>query len=265
MRKLPEIFGSLGANIAYVLSLSLFFFFFVPVFQPFGMNEALDFGRGLFFFNVTMMMCIILVTLLITRTIFYLLFDHLGNDWWGYVGICVFELTIINYFEALYLTLVGGRAIHYFLQVAICLQYTFLVLMFPVIIETFVLLLISKMDKPIVPNDAIVRFYDKKKQVKFAISRSALLYVSAEENYIRIHYIDDSGVKDYLLRSSMTAIAPLASKHGLCRCHRSYYVNPAHIKALIKNKSDQILIELSSAGITIPVSRIYYPDISKRI
>lgn len=265
MRKLPEIFGSLGAYIAYVLSLSLFFFFFVPVFRPFEMADALDMGRGMFFFNVTMMMCIIFVTLLITRTIFFLLFKVLGNDWWGYVGICLFELTAITYLMALYLTLVGGKVTPYFNEVAVCLQYSFLILLFPSILVTLILVIISKAEKPAVQSPSIVRFYDKKKQVKFAIARDAILYISAEENYIRIHYIDESGVKDYLLRSSMTAITPLVTKHGLCRCHRSYFVNPAHIKALIKDKSDQISVELGKYGIKIPVSRIYYQDISKKI
>lgn len=264
MRKLPEIFGTIGANIAFVFVASLFFFFFVPVFRPFEMVERLDMGRDLFFVNVSIMMCIIFGTLLITRTIFFLLFKTLGNDWWGYVGICLFEVTAINYLEALYLTLRSGE-IAYFSQVAYCLQYSFLILLFPIIVHTFVLIVISKAEKPAALSNAIVRFYDKKKQVKFAISREALLYISAEENYIRIHYFDESGVKDYLFRSSMAAIAPLAAKHGLCRCHRSYYVNPSHIKALIKDKSDQISLELSPSGIKIPVSRIYYPDISKRI
>lgn len=265
MKKLPEIFGSLGANIAYVLALSLFFSFFVPVFRPFEMAESLDMGRGLFFFNVTIMMCIILVTLLITRTAFFLLFKYLGRNWWGYVGICIFELTAINYLEALYLTLMSGGETPYFTQVAICLQYSFLILLIPITGLTFVLLIISKADKPIPQSPSTVRFYDNKKQVKFAISRDAVLYISAEENYIRIHYFDESGIKDYLLRSSMSAIAPLAEKHGFCRCHRSYYVNPSHIKALIKEKTEQISIELGSSGIKIPVSRIYYPDISKKI
>ncbi|MDO5320948.1 MAG: LytTR family DNA-binding domain-containing protein [Bacteroidia bacterium] len=265
MKKLPEIFGSLGANIAYVLTLSLFFSFFVPVFRPFEMTESLDMGRDLFFFNVTIMMCIILGTLLITRTIFFLLFKYLGNNWWGYVGICIFELTAINYLEALYLTLMTGGETTYFTQVAVCLQYTFLILLIPITGFTFVLLIINKADKPVPQSPSIVRFYDNKKQVKFAISRDAVLYISAEENYIRIHYFDESGIKDYLLRSSMTAIAPLAEKHGFCRCHRSYYVNPSHIKALIKEKTEQISIELGSSGIKIPVSRIYYPDISKKI
>lgn len=265
MKKLPEIFGTIGANFAYVMSLTLFFFFFVPVFRPFEMTTALDMGRGMFFFNVTMMMCIIFVTLLITRTIFFLLFKYLGNGWWGYGGVCAFEMTAITYLLALYLTLVGGKATPYFNEVALCLQYSFLILIFPVLIVTFILIIISKAEKPIVQSPSIVRFFDKKKQVKFAIARDAILYISAEENYIRIHYIDESGVKDYLLRASMTAITPLVTKHGLCRCHRSYFVNPAHIKALIKDKSDQISVELGTYGIKIPVSRVYYQDISKNI
>lgn len=265
MKKLPEIFGSLGANIAYILSLTLFFFFFVPVFRPFEMREALDMGKDLFFFNVTLMMCIILGTLLVTRTTFFLLFKHLGKNWWGYVGVCLFELTALVYLEAMYLTLMSDDDVAYFTQVAICLQYIILILLIPIIGQTFVLLIISKADKPIPQSPAVVRFLDSKKQVKFAISRDAVLYISAEENYIRIHYFDESGLKDYLLRSSMSAIAPLAEKHGFCRCHRSYYVNPSHIKALIKEKTEQISIELGSSGIKIPVSRIYYPDISKKI
>jgi len=266
MKRVPEIFGSFWANYAYVFGLTLFYFFFVPVFKPFDMTLDLDMGRGLFFLNTALMTCIILGTLVITRLTFYLLFKYLGRNWWAYASICVLEMVMITYFLALYLFLMDkGSGIVYFSYVAYCLQYSFLILLFPSIFHLLICLIICKMDKPEVQSPSIVRFTDKYKQIKFAVSRDAILYISAEENYIRIHYADDSGVKDYLLRSSMSAISALVTKHGLCRCHRSYYVNPAHIKALVKDKFGQISAEIGSSGITIPVSRMYYPEVSKRI
>lgn len=265
MKRLPELFGAFWTNFSYPFALAVFFYIFVPVYRPFEMVQILEMGRDMYIFNLTMMVCVILVVFAITRLAFYFLFKYLGSNWWVYSAFCLFEMVVCNYFLALYLYLMNDHAVPYFNYFAICLQYSILILIFPSELHLLITLAVSQDDKPEVQNPTIVRFSDYHKQVKFAISRDAILYIGAEENYIRIYYADDSGVKDYLLRSSMNAISSIASKYGLCRCHRSYYVNPEKIKALIKDKSGHISVELGKSGITIPVSRMYYPEISKRI
>ena len=123
LKRMPDLFGSFGFQLWYILLPAYFFFFMVTVYRPFGMEEALNMGRGLFYFNTTMLMCIILVCLLIVRLIFWGIFKYIQRNWLGYFFWCFGELTVVTYFMALYLCLMGGAVTPYFTEVAICLPY----------------------------------------------------------------------------------------------------------------------------------------------
>ena len=67
MSDLPQIFKRLSTNLWYVLGIPAFWLLFCLFYKPFGMETYLSMGRDIFSFNVTIMMCIILGCLLITR------------------------------------------------------------------------------------------------------------------------------------------------------------------------------------------------------
>ena len=54
----------------------------------------------------------------------------------------------------------------------------------------------------------------------------------------------------------------LVSRYGLVRSHRSYIVNPAHVKILRKDKEGVILAELDAGTKEIPVSKKFYDRLS---
>ena len=264
MIELPSLFYKFTSQLWYVLMSAVFFFFFVAVYQPFGMAQALDMGRGLFIFNVTMLMCIVLVLLLIFRLVFFLLKRNLCRNWIQYIAWTALEMTALTYSFALYLYLMSGHAFPYFTQLAICLQYTFLILVYPYFGITIVMFLVSQLQTPQVSRDSI-RFTDANRQVKIVLVKDAILYIKADENYVRIHYLDNGKEKDYSLRSTMSAIAPLMDHFGFFRCHRSYYVNLAHIVALRRDPGDMISAELDVPHCIIPVSRRVYHALSERM
>lgn len=114
------------------------------------------------------------------------------------------------------------------------------------------------------PEESLVKFYDEHKRLKLTIDPSAVLYVSAEANYINIHYQENDRVKTYQLRNSMKSLETDALKHGFVRCHRSYYVNPRHIKVLSRDKDGVIYTEFIRDGVGhIPVSKQYYDNLAK--
>lgn len=264
MNNLPDIFRKYTNHLWYILISSTFFFFFVAIYEPFRMREALDMGKGMFIFNTTMLMCIIVVTLFLTRTILWLLRASLYRTWWQFIAWVFLELTILTYFFALYIYLVGGRTIPYFAQLAICLQYSFLILGLPYIVVTTISLIISLMQHPVENRDSI-RFSDANKQLKIVLLKDAILYVQADENYIKIHYLDNGKEKEYSLRTTMAAIAPLLEQFGFFRCHRSYFVNVSHIVALRKDPGDVISAELDVPQRVIPVSRRLYHALSEKM
>ena len=108
-----------------------------------------------------------------------------------------------------------------------------------------------------------MRFYDSSHNLKFVINPDSVLYISAEENYIHIFYSDGSKIKSYVLRNSMKAVDELCLSNGLVRCHRSYFVNPSHIKVLRKDREGVVFAVLDVDDVMdIPVSRKYYNSLS---
>ena len=116
MKELPELFRKYTTQLWYIIFSSAFFFFFMVAYQPFGVAEAFDMGRGLFIVNVAILTSIVFVTLLIYRTIFYFFSRPLSRYWWQYTGWILVELTVLTYFFALYLYLMedGGRRLRSF-------------------------------------------------------------------------------------------------------------------------------------------------------
>lgn len=264
MKQIPQIFSRYLTQLWYILMIPFFFFGFTMIYRPFGMQVPLDMGKDLFAFNVTMLMCIILVILALTRTLFWLLYKHLSRNWWQFIAWCALELIIIAYFSALYLFLMFHRTVPYFELVGICVGYAFLILMYPYIIITTICVATSGLrEKEAASTKELIRFQDAGRQTRLILSKDAVLFIKAEENYVKIHYLENGRVKDYQLRSTMSGIEPMMRRYGLFRCQRSYFVNPAHITALRKDPANVMTAELDAGGFIIPVSRALYKELTK--
>lgn len=263
MNSFPETMKKYITQLWYIFLTPVLFFIIMGVYRPFENPAALDMGRSLFVFNVTMMMCIILVFLLISRTVYFLLRKYICNNWWQFIGWIVLELVAMTFFIALYLTLMSDDG-SYFWHLALSCQYTFLILCVPYAGITAVITIVS-LSNPVLRARDSIKFTDKSGQVKIVILKDAILYVKADENYVVINYVDGDKVKSYTLRTTMASLAPLAESFSLYRCQRSYYVNPSRIVALRKDPSDMYSAELDIPGIVIPVSRNRYSQLSRML
>jgi DNA-binding LytR/AlgR family response regulator len=106
-------------------------------------------------------------------------------------------------------------------------------------------------------------FYYNFHNLKIVLTAPAILYIAAEENYVHIYYLENGRVKEYCLRSSMKALDELCQDNGLIRCHRSFYINPVHVKVLRKDRDGIMYAELDADDIRhIPVSKTYYGRLS---
>jgi DNA-binding LytR/AlgR family response regulator len=71
-------------------------------------------------------------------------------------------------------------------------------------------------------------------------------------------------IKVYELRNSMKSLENTAAGRNLVRCHRSYYVNPRHVKVLSRDKDGVIYTEFTDPNIKkVPVSKLYYESLAK--
>ena len=216
-----------------------------------------------------MLSCICVGVFALTRLVFSVLYKYIPFKWWHYVVWCAGEVLICALFMALYTALFyssnGGML--YFNALTYCCNIAFFTLVFPFLFFILMRVITNKNDDIAaageVSEDTLVKFYDEHKRLKLTIDPSVILYVSADANYINIHYLENDRIRKYQLRNSMKSFEADARKHGLVRCHRSYYVNPRHIKVLSRDKEGIIFTEFTVDGVgRIPVSKQYYDQLA---
>ena len=265
MRQFPTILNKLKMQVAHVFGLPLFFLCFVLVFHPSEIEAFLDTPAMDSGFNLVMVCCIILLSLLITRALRYVIRDSLKPTLERYLIWCVAEAVVAGMFVSLYLLLMHTEGMMYLAVLCRCVPFVLEILVIPYTILTLLAFVWdSQGASPEEGEESLIRFRDSTKRLKFAIAASAVLYIAAEENYVRIHYQDSGKIRNYVLRASMRSIEESVTRHGIVRCHRSYFVNPRHVALLRKDRDQGAIADLDVQGAqSIPVSKSYYEALTK--
>ncbi len=263
-KSLPEAFKRFSSQAFYFSVIPFFFLIFAAVFKPFHIDSLLNTAKASFSFNITMIMCIILLVMVASRMILYFTgaIRHLSMNWFRVW--CLGEIVVSSFFVALYVSLIGDYGVQYLEILISCLAYLTLVLVFPyVFLELSFALSAAKSERfAATDGDSKMHFYDSNHNLKFVVTGENVLFIKADENYIIVNYKEGDKKKTYELRSSMKRIEDICAANGILRCHRSFFVNPKHIKALRKEKENNIVAELDSPDLApIPVSKRYYEDL----
>jgi hypothetical protein len=254
-------------NLIYVLVMMACFLVCAMMYEPRPMQEILHSGEtalgkeNLFYFNVSILEAIILVVLTLTRLVFYLMRNRLDMNLLNYSVWCVLEIVAISVFGALYLALMdkGG----YFPFLAKTLYAMLAVLLIPAAIMTLVSVFKEAATAEPADEGARLKFYDSRHQLKFITSAASILYIEANENYIIIHYQENGIEKQFQIRNSMKNIEPLCERAGFVRTHRSYIVNPVHIRMVRKDVHGLYFADLGTEKKDgIPVSKKYYDNVT---
>lgn len=253
------------ATIMHFTLLPVLYYSYVLLYSPGDMKIILAAGIDKTLFNLTMISCILLVTLTVTRLIAHFLRKIIRLNYVLYGCWCLGETTIFIFFAAMYLTLISKGGISYPNSLLFFMVTSIMILTFPYIILALSFAVHGyRCQKEVTEsNPGLIKFRDEKNRMKFAVQRNAILYIEASENYVLIYYYDDSTVKRYTLRTSMRKIEPLVTSHGLVRCQRAYFLNPEHVRSLGRNKDGCIYAELDNSYVpNIPISRTYYSKLS---
>lgn len=265
MAQIPSVFRRFVPQLLHVIILPIFFFTFMLLHRSLGIYELL--GAEWFGVRLTIMSCIVFGGALIMRLLYYYL--PMPINYSLYIFWCLAEVVFTSFFVALYLWLVLGRPMPYFEALAVSFKYLSLTLVFAYIIIGLSLRLYEYHEKSQNPEEYSVsrmRFYDNLHNLKIVLMPQSVLYISAEENYVHIYYNENDKVKEYVLRSSMKAIDELCQDSGLVRCHRSFYINPIHVRVLRKDKDGIMYAELDADDVRhIPVSKTYYGRLSEML
>lgn len=265
MSQIPRIFRRFIPQLLHIIVLPVFFFAFMLIYRPFNVVDYL--GQEWFGVHTTIITCIILAGSIILRLLYYYLPMKINYTLYGFW--CLAEVIFMTFFAALYIWLVLDRHHQYFDVLA----YTFQVIFFSLLIPYSVLALSIRLAEyhyretdPQQNSMKRMRFYDERHNLKIVLTSDSVLYISAEINYVNIVYLENDKVRTYVLRSSMKAIEELCQDNGLMRCHRSFYINPSHIKVLRKDMEGVMYAELDADDVRhIPVTRKYYASLSEAL
>ena len=261
MALIPRIFRRFVPQILHIVILPIFFFLFMLIYQPYHADQFI--GQEWYGVHVTITSCILFLCLILTRLLYYFL--PLKLNYTLYMVWSLSEVIFASFFSALYLWLVLHKTVGYFSVLSSAFQYLSLSLVFPYSLLSLSLTLeeLSNRSSEPAEKEQRIRFYDDKHNLKIVLQPSSILYITAEINYVNIFYLDNDKVKNYILRSSMKALDEICQDNGLLRCHRSYYVNPKHVKVLRKDKEGIVYAELDAKDVmNIPVTKRYYDRLS---
>ena len=266
MKVIPKHFYQMPSNIMHFVIAPLFLFVYILAADPFHVTEFLTFAETNFTVNLTFITLIAIAILSITRMLLFILKRHLRMTWAIYVLWCAGELVFTALFQSLYMALVTGGVTPFFEVLSQCFTYFSITMMFPYVVLGMgveIHFLRHRNDEN-TDDKSLIRFYDEYKKLRFIIAQEAVLYIKSEINYVNVHYLDNGRPRSYTLRSSMRALEETLTRHGLIRCHRSFFVNPEHIRLVRKDNSGYALAELDVPGLeNVLISKSYYSAVAK--
>lgn len=253
-------------TIIHSLVIPVFILIFITFYKPLGIHELLEMEHASFTFNATIIFCITLVCISITRGWLYLIGKYRSVPRSIYTIWCFAEMAIAALFASLYVTLMLKEPVSYFEMAG-----TFILLITTTAIYPYSILWLAyelytkNNEESVQPDDnSLIRFYDEYKKLRLVIAPEAVIFIKSEDNYVQIHYQDQNRTKKFILRSSMKALEETLAKRGLVRCHRSYFINPAYIKIVHRDNTGTIVAELKQEDFeSIPISRKYQDAIAR--
>lgn len=262
MKTISRTFFSIRVGVLFFTVIPIFYFLFVLAYNPFGSDRFLSEGPG-FTLNLIITTLIVLGVMVLSRVLIFLLRRVMDLDWSLYILWCAGEVILCGLFASIPMGLSFVPAHNYFSVMSQCVLFMAAILAIPLSIITLAvqayILNRRAQSAPQVDEKKLLRFYDELKRLKLVVSSEAVLYLASEENYVHIVYLENGRVRKFTLRSSMRALEENLTPYGLVRCHRSYFLNIAHVDLIRKDANGYALAQLDREGMDpIPVSKRYY-------
>lgn len=264
MAHIDRRFYKAPGHVIHFLTVPVFTLLCILLADPYDLHSWMDMGKGMFTMNLSITFAIMIASITITRMIILTLRKVMRMTWGVYILWCTGEIVLTCLFLSIYFAVIMRYQMTYFpLMLYILLSMGSLMTVPYAIITLSLQLYCKSHKKPEAVKEDLVRFLDDNKKLRLIITKESVLYISAEENYVKICYSDSGKIKSHTLRSSMRALEAMLNSHGLVRCHRSYFINPARIRLVRKDSSGYALAELDIDGLEpIPVSKKYSQALS---
>lgn len=268
--KNPSSVTGLPASLVHVLLIPVFFvlsvilYEFRPLVELMHSGDAVSAITNIYPFNIAIVSAILLVCMLLTRMTLFFIRHRIRLTVVYYSVWCIAEVVVMSAFAALFLTLISHVQMNYFVFLGNCFKSFASTLVFPYVIagQAYYILDMRSSAGAQAEKEVRLKFYDNRKLLKLTTFASSVLYIKADENYLGIYHVEGDRVYRYELRNSMKAVENMCRDCGFVRVHRSYIVNPVHLKSVSKSEDGKYLATLEFCGThEIPVSKKYYEDV----
>lgn len=258
----------MSSAILFMTAVPIFYFLFVLAYKPFGMEEFLAVGQERYSLYLIVTSLIVLGVMAGSRILLFMLRRVIDQNWALYILWCFGEVIATGLFISIPMGIGWASVQPYFTTMSLCVLYSAGIMVFPLSIITMAiqLFVLNRQAEgiPTADEKSLIRFYDETKRLKLILAADSILYLESDENYVKIAHLDGGKIKVFNLRSSMRALEENVSAHGLVRCHRSYFINSAHVVMLKKDINGYALAQLDQDGLKpIPVSKRYYDVLAK--
>jgi len=254
--------------------MSVFFYFFIIYFLPFGVgnydpNHQYTFGFLLEIFYFFILLILVLFinewvlrplflkkaslkniiiwsiwTLFLASTVIFVTYNYLGN--WHDFKLTSYLEFLVNVSIVLLFPLVG----------------TFFFFRFRVLQRRMEHILTTK--EEFVGTKQLIHFKGKGSKDQITLSSSSFLYGKAEDNYVELYYLEQNQLKKFLMRSTLSGLTKSVNHISITRCHRSYIVNLLHVKT-IKGGNQEMNLYLDTLDFPVPVSKSFRDSILKNL
>lgn len=90
----------------------------------------------------------------------------------------------------------------------------------------------------------------------FSVDPATLLFCESRQNYVRCVYLREGVATEEIIRATLTGVENRLATGPPLRCHRSYLVNPGHIRAA-RGNAQGLKLSLIGTEEEVPVARAY--------
>ena len=259
----------------------LFSIVFLMVSIPFSNNAWFRLGSSYFFPFTALFAIGSLAILILSKTVLCHTRKVLPVTYWQYTLWCLAEIFLIAVLYTVFTVTIarpedqGGIAIffHAFVYTFVCIGVPYIIagMFFTIVDQNRTIRLMNMQD--VVTDDTreetatVQKFtlFDNNGVLKLSVSSSNLYYVEADDNYIKVWYLDNKGtLQTYMLRCRLKTVEESFAGSDLIRCHRKFIVNMQRVKVLQKVGATYEITLDNEEIAPIPVTKTYIEAVLKR-
>lgn len=274
-KKIPFYLVDKDYNIASVLFSVLFGVVFINLYTPFSSTAWFEMSKSMYFVYTVGVIGIATGIIILSRFLMYLFRNELRMNYWQYAAWLIAEVLVIAVFYS-FITIryiypetsfgkVLGKGFFYTALILI-IPYSVSMLYGALNDKNKTLSLLRYNENVISDNDHhdevdLVHLTDNNGVLKLSVKLENLYYIESQDNYIKIYYIHQGTLTNYMLRCKLKTIEESFAGTSLVRCHRSYIINANKVRIMRKEK-DGLMVDMDYDKIkAIPVSKSYAKEV----